>query len=104
MITILFSMTIKAGREAEWRSMRADVHRTTHAEDDGCLAYDFYRRADNPREYVLFEQWRDEAALDAHLARVRRVYGPPPTPGGRLPAVFLDLFDRTEAIRYEPGD
>ena len=103
MLTILFSMVVKAGREEEWQAMLAELHRTTHAEDDGCLAYAYYRRADNPREYVLFEQWRDAAALDAHLARLRRVYGPPPDKGGRLLAAFLDLFERTEAVRYEPA-
>jgi quinol monooxygenase YgiN len=103
MITILFSMTVKVGREEEWRAMRADLHRSTHAEDDGCLAYTYYRRADNPREYVLFEQWRDGDALAAHLTRLQRVYGPPPSEGGRLPAAFLDLFERTEAVRYEPA-
>ena len=101
MLTILFSMTVKAGREAAWPAMLAELHRTTHAEDDGCLAYAYYRRADNPREYVLFEQWRDAAALEAHLARLRRVYGPPPAEGGRLPATFLGFFERTEAVRYE---
>ena len=101
MLTILFSMTVKAGRAGEWQLMLADLHRSTHAEDAGCVAYAYYRRADQPREYVLFEQWADAEALAAHLARLRREYGPPPAAGGALPAAFLDLFERTEATRYE---
>ena len=102
MITTILSVTIAAGREAEWQAMVADLHRTTHAEDDGCLAYAFYRQVDNPREYVTFEQWRDADALAAHLARLARVYGEP-APGTRLPAAFVDIFERAEAVRYEPA-
>jgi quinol monooxygenase YgiN len=101
MLTTFFSVTIAAGREEEWRALVAELHRTTHAEDAGCLAYQFYRRMDNPREYVVFEQWRDADALAAHLARLAQVYGAPP-PGTRLPAAFVGLFERAEAVRYEP--
>jgi hypothetical protein len=79
-------------------ALLADLHRTTHAEDGGCLAHDFYRRADNPREYVVFEQWRDADGL----ACLARVYGAPP-PGTRLPASFIDRPERAEAVRYEPA-
>lgn len=102
MITILFSMTVKAEREDEWREMLEELYRSTHAEDAGCLAYTYLRRLDRPREYVLFEQWTDEDALSAHLARLARMYGAPPK-GGRLPSAVLDLFERTEATRYEPA-
>jgi quinol monooxygenase YgiN len=110
MITIMFHMTIRAGREDELRAVVDRLTRTTIAEDDGCLAYAFYRRADDAREAVLFEQWRDVPALDAHVARLQALLGPPndeePFPPThyrrRLPRAFLDLFERTEAVRYQP--
>jgi quinol monooxygenase YgiN len=102
MITTFLSVTIAEGREEAWRAMMADLHRTTHAEDEGCLAYEFYRRQDNPREYVVFEQWRDAVALATHLARLARLYGAPP-PGTRLPAAFGAVFERAEAVRYDPA-
>jgi quinol monooxygenase YgiN len=109
MITVLFSMTVRAGREEEWRALLGELHRSTHAEDEGCLSYSFYRQADDPRRYVLHEQWRDADALNAHVARLQRVLGPPPRDEAyppthhrrRLPAAFLDFFERTEAVRYE---
>src|SRR5216683_3192280 len=60
--------------------------RTTRAEDEGCVAYVFYRRPDNPSEAVLYEQWRDAEAR-APAARVRAAgragdvppAAPPPT-------------------------
>jgi len=33
----------------------------------GCLAYDISRDADTPDRFVAFEQWRNLAALQAHL-------------------------------------
>ena len=96
MITILFSMTVKAGREGGWRAMLAELHHSTHAQGAGCLAYAYHRRADNPREYVLLEQWADAETLAAHLTRLRRELG-------ALPATFVDLFERTAAVRYEPA-
>ena len=109
MITVLFSMTVKAGREEAWGVLLGELHRSTHAEDEGCVSYVFYRRADDPREYVLHEQWRDAAALDQHVARLQRLLGPPPDDAAyppthhrrRLPAAFLDLFEWTEAVRYD---
>ncbi len=110
MITVLFYMTVKAEREEEWRELLGRLARSTHAEDEGCLTYVFHRRADNPREYVLYEQWRDAAALAAHMARLQRLLGPPsseePYPPThhrrRLLAAFLAFFERTEAVRYDP--
>ncbi len=99
MITILFRMTVKAERDNEWRELASQLTWSTRSEDEGCVNYVYHRRLDNPREYVLYEQWRDEEALTAHLARLVRLLGPPPA-GGRLPATFLDHFEQTQAVRY----
>lgn len=111
MITILFSMTVKAEREADFRKTVEWLTRTTHAEDEGCLAYVFYRQVDHPRECVLYEQWRDAEALGAHVRRLQEHLGPPsddePFPPThhrrRLPASFLELLERTDAVRYVPA-
>jgi quinol monooxygenase YgiN len=109
MITILFYMTVKAGREDDAARVAKEAMASTMAEDHGCSKYVFYRRSDNPRELVLFEEWSDAEVLAAHIARLQRVYGPPddtePHPPThhrrRLPKAFLDLFEKTDAVRYE---
>ena len=100
MITVLFHMTVKAERDSDWRELLSQLTETTRNEDAGCLNYTYHRRLDRPHEYVLYEQWTDEAALSAHLAHMVRLLGPPPA-GGRLPARFLDYFEDTRAVRYE---
>jgi len=109
MITIFFSMTVKADRQTEFEILARDMTTSTKAQDQGCLAYTFYRRADQQRDFVLYEQWHDAAALSAHMARLHQVLGPPndrePYPEThhrrRLPKAFLALLEKTDAVRYE---
>ncbi len=63
------------------------------------MTYVFLQQQSNPREYVLYEQCHDTAALNAHLAHLRKVYGPA-REGGSIPAAILDLFDTSRAVRY----
>lgn len=59
---------------------------------------------------MLFEQWRDAASVNAQLERLYQVYGPPDDKElypphhhrRRISKTFLDLFDKTEAVRYDP--
>ena len=109
MITILFSLTVKAEHQAEFEVIAKEMTTSTRAQDQDCIAYAFYRRADQPRDFVLYEQWKDAAALTSHLQRLRQVLGPPddqePYPEThhrrRLPKAFLALLEKTDAVRYE---
>jgi quinol monooxygenase YgiN len=109
MITIFFSVTVKAERQTEFEILAREMTVSTKAQDQGCIAYTFYRRADQPRDFVLYEQWHDAAALSAHLTRLHQVLGPPddrePYPEThhrrRLPKAFLALLEKTDAVRYE---
>ena len=98
-VTILFSITVKEGKDQEAAEMIQRLTKTTRAEDDGVITYVFLQQQNNPREYVLYEQWRDSAALNAHLARLRKVFGPA-REGGSIPAAILDLFETSRAVRY----
>ena len=92
MITGLFYMTIKPGRVDAFRELVPQLVTTTQAEDAGCLTYIFHQQRDDPREFVLYEQWRDQAALDAHLARLDRMFGL---------AVLFDFFEQTRSLLYD---
>jgi quinol monooxygenase YgiN len=99
-VTLLFSLTTKEGREKEFADLAATLTKITRAEDDGCLAYVFLQQQNNPREFVLYEQWRDGTALKAHIAHLQKVYGPPRPEGGGIPAAILDLTDQSRTVRY----
>ena len=36
-------------------------------QEDGCLSYELLEVVGSPDTYVMLEQWRDRAALDAHM-------------------------------------
>ena len=59
--------TIKLGRTVDAATRKAIVEmvRASRAED-GCLDYAFATDLADPDTLVLFERWRDQAALDAH--------------------------------------
>ena len=96
--TIVIFMTVKVGREEESRKLAPSLTESTRAEDEGCINYVFHQRVDSPREFVLYERWRDGGALQAHLARLQDVYGPPPSGQQGLPATLLEPFEKFEAI------
>jgi quinol monooxygenase YgiN len=35
---------------------------------DGCISYSYARDINDPDVLVVIEQWRDEAAIDAHMS------------------------------------
>ena len=92
MITVLFYMTVKPGQVDAFRIVVTQLVTTTHADDDGCITYTFHQQRDNPHEFVLYEQWRDQAALDAHLARLDRDFGL---------AGLSDFFTQTRGVLYD---
>ena len=92
MITIFFYMTVKPDQIDAFRAIVTRAFTTTHAEDVGCITYVFHQQIDNPYEFVLYEQWQDRAALDAHLARLDQTIGW---------AAILDTCEKTQAVTYD---
>ena len=75
MITSIVHLTVKPGRIDDFREIATRVVTSTRAEDAGCISYVCYQQHDNPHEFVVFEQWQDQASGDAHAARLDRAIG-----------------------------
>lgn len=72
MLTFTAKLTVKAGQEAEFeRIMRAAVPKVR--EEPGNHAYVFHRSTQNPRSFMFYEEYADQAALDAHRAHLREM-------------------------------
>lgn len=56
-----------AGLRSELRALLADAERRA-AQHDGCVRYTVAASIADPDRYVVVEEWRDEAALEAHYA------------------------------------
>lgn len=66
MIFITAKFLVRAQDADQWPAIAADFTAATRAEA-GCLWFDWSRSLDDPREYVLVEAFRDEAAGVAHV-------------------------------------
>ena len=75
MITSIVYLTVKPGRIDDFRELATRAVTSTRAEDAGCISYVCYQQQDNPHEFVVYEQWQDQAAGDAHSARLDQTIG-----------------------------
>lgn len=76
MIRIMARITARAGSEGELRQVLQELPGPSRREE-GCPGYELFLNEDDPCEFVTVEQWRDQAAADAHLnsAHVASVIG-----------------------------
>jgi len=67
MLILVVRVTIKAGHEDEvlvpFRKLQDETRR-----EPGCIMYLVQRSRDDSRRYLIYEQYKDQAALDAHRA------------------------------------
>ena len=63
--TVIYTFPADKAEEAV-RTLRPlrDASRT----EPGCITFDVSRSTDDPNVFVLYEEWRDQAALDEHYA------------------------------------
>lgn len=100
MITILLNMTVKAGLENDFVKMAKHLTEVTRAEDDGCLNYTFHQQADDPQNFVLYEQWQDMPSLSAHLKHLVELLGEP-AEGENLPEALMQYLQSMSPVRYD---
>ena len=59
-------LRVKAGCEQEFERLFGQLREEMRAADPGCLLYSLLRSRKDSRDYVVHEQYADQAALDAH--------------------------------------
>jgi quinol monooxygenase YgiN len=70
MLTFTARLTVKAGQEQDFeRILRIAVPKVR--EEPGNQAYIFHRSTQDPRVFMLYEEYDDQAALEAHRAHLR---------------------------------
>ncbi|HEX8204184.1 MAG TPA: putative quinol monooxygenase, partial [Isosphaeraceae bacterium] len=67
MICVAVTYLIQAGHEEEAVALFGKLTEATRAEP-GCRMYLAHRSTSDPRKFFLYEQYDDQAALDAHRA------------------------------------
>ncbi len=64
---VIARVTALPDRIEETRELMIALLEPTRSED-GCIRYDLFQNQADPTEFTFIEEWRDKAALDAHLA------------------------------------
>jgi autoinducer 2-degrading protein len=65
MICLTVHITVKAGREQETADMFRSYVKLVQTEP-GCVRFDVQQSRKDPRRFMLYEIYRDEAALNTH--------------------------------------
>jgi quinol monooxygenase YgiN len=65
MVTFTAKLTVKEGKEQEFEDTMKKVVPEVRKEA-GNRAYTFHRAKDNPRVFMFYEEYVDQAAVDAH--------------------------------------
>jgi quinol monooxygenase YgiN len=65
MICLNVLLTVRPGTEAEVASMFKPLAEASRKEP-GCLMYIAHQHQEDPTRFLVYEQYKDEAALDAH--------------------------------------
>ncbi|MDR1779858.1 MAG: antibiotic biosynthesis monooxygenase [Tannerella sp.] len=62
---IVARLTVKEGKEKEFIEVASKLVEATHQEE-GNLFYALYQSPFNPSEFIFYEEYKDQAAFDAH--------------------------------------
>jgi quinol monooxygenase YgiN len=67
MIVLIVKLRVRPGTEEECKGYMRAMEKETRKEP-GCLMYVAHQAADDPTQLALYEQYKDQAALEAHRA------------------------------------
>lgn len=67
MVVLAVTWMAKAGREAEVTALLSKLTESSRQEP-GCITYQVHRHKTEPRRFFIYEQYKDDAALEAHRA------------------------------------
>lgn len=67
MVVLLVRFRVKAGSEKDACILIQKMHEHTRREP-GCRVYQGHQSSEDPRNFILYEQYDNKEALDAHRA------------------------------------
>ena len=65
MVVLAVTWVAKTGREAETTALFSKLTQESRKEP-GCVTYQVHRHRTEPRRFFIYEQYEDDAALEAH--------------------------------------
>ena len=75
MFTVLAELKVREGKIDAAKTAFRELTKTVKATEPGTLVYTFHQRKDDPRTFVVYERYQDEAAFQQHMANLGRHAG-----------------------------
>ena len=100
MLYLVFSGTIKAGKQAEFFRDVAAVSQKLTRQHDKAVVYQWHQDEENPNRFFFNEQWESVEDLHAHFETLYKAFGPA-KPTERLPAKILAYLDEAQVNFYK---
>jgi quinol monooxygenase YgiN len=93
MVVLAVTWVAKAGHETE---VATTFNRLTEEsrKEPGCLMYQVHRHKTEPRKFFIYEQYKDDAGLEAHRATPHFLQ--------YAKKILPKIADRVEGQLYEP--
>lgn len=66
MVVLVARYFVRAGHGDEVEAALREMGALVRAREPDCLVYEVNRSPDDPDQFLLYERYRDEAALEAH--------------------------------------
>ncbi|MDB5708933.1 MAG: antibiotic biosynthesis monooxygenase [Sphingomonas bacterium] len=93
MIGVIATLTIQPGKQAEFEVVFARLAAQVRSDEPGNIFYLLCRSRENDQTYKVLEQYRDQAALDAHRASAHYRAAGPLLAGVLAGAPTVELLD-----------
>jgi quinol monooxygenase YgiN len=83
---------VKVGQEAEFERLFAELRELMHAQEPDCIVYSLLKSRTKTGAYIVHEQYRNQAAADAHQ---KTSYGSAYFPKMRavIESISVEYFD-----------
>jgi len=65
-IGVIAKLTIQAGKNEEFEAIFAELESAVNANEPGCSFYSLHKSRSDENQYIVLEQYVDQAAFDAH--------------------------------------
>jgi len=98
MLTIMIHAKIKRDKLQEYISLIKFLSQKTTKK--GCQFYAFHQNQADPTDFVLYEQWENQAALDDHFKELLEILGPA-KPGYPVPEKLMDMYESANPVFYD---
>jgi quinol monooxygenase YgiN len=83
---------VKPGHEQEFETLFGELRAAMRDQEPGCLLYSLLKSRTDPRAYIVHEQYRDAAALEAHQSSPQgKIYFPKTR--ALLESITVEYFD-----------